>query len=99
MGEETETQMKTNLAKNPSASDKVRTKTGLSEFCLVLFLSHHSDDGGVSCVSSDCGAHGGFLTRHDEYLREPLVRCQGTHVSMRMARDLPLRFFKTALEE
>ena len=45
-----------------------------------------SDDGGVSWVSSGCGAHGSFLTRHDEDLREPLVRCQGTHVSMRMAR-------------
>ena len=44
MGEETETQMKTNLAKNPSASDKVRTKTRLSEFCLVLFLSHHEPE-------------------------------------------------------
>ena len=44
------------------------------------------DDGGVSWVSSGCCAHGGFLTRHDEDLREPLVRCQGTHVSMRMAR-------------
>ena len=44
------------------------------------------DDGGISWVSSGCGARGGFLTRHDEDLREPLVRRQGTHVSMRMAR-------------
>ena len=28
----------------------------------------------------------GFLTRYDGEFREPLVRCQGTHVSMRMAR-------------
>ena len=44
------------------------------------------DDGGVSWVSSGCCAHGGFLTRHDEDLREPLVRRQGSQVSMRMAR-------------
>ena len=44
------------------------------------------DDGGVSWVSSGCCAHGGFLTRHDEDLREPLVRRQASQVSMRMAR-------------
>ena len=44
------------------------------------------DDGGVSWVSSGCCAHGGFLTRHDEDLREPLVRRQGSQVSMRVAR-------------
>ena len=44
------------------------------------------DDGGVSWVSSGCCAHGSFLTRHDEDLREPLVRRQGSQVSMRMAR-------------
>ena len=32
------------------------------------------DDGGVSWVSSGCYARGGFLPRHDEDLREPLVR-------------------------
>ena len=32
-----------------------------------------SEDGGVSGVSSSCGARGGFLPRHDEDLREPLV--------------------------
>ena len=32
------------------------------------------EDGGVSGVSSSCGARGGFLPRHDEDLREPLVR-------------------------
>ena len=36
--------------------------------------------------SSSCGAHGGFLRRHDEDLREPLVRRQGSQVSMRVAR-------------
>ena len=44
------------------------------------------DDGGISWVSSGCGARGGFLTRHDEDLREPLVRRQGSQVSMRVAR-------------
>ena len=44
------------------------------------------DDGGISWVFSGCGAREGFLTRHDEDLREPLVRRQGPHVSMRMAR-------------
>ena len=43
-------------------------------------------DGGVSGVSSSCGARGGFLPRHDEDLREPLVRRQGSHVSIRAAR-------------
>ena len=33
--------------------------------------------GGVSGVSSSCGARGGSLPRHDEDLREPLVRRQG----------------------
>ena len=28
------------------------------------------EDGGVSGVSSGCCAHGGFLTRHDEDLRD-----------------------------
>ena len=44
------------------------------------------DDGGISGVSSSCSAHGGFLRRHDENLREPLVRRQGSQVSMRVAR-------------
>ena len=45
------------------------------------------DDRVLSWVSSGCGARGGFLTRHNEDLREPLVRRQGTHVSMCMARE------------
>ena len=32
-----------------------------------------------------CGARGGFLPKHDEDLREPLVRRQGSQVSMRVA--------------
>ena len=43
------------------------------------------EDGGVSGVSSSCGAHVGFLPRHDEDLREPLVRRQGSQVCMREA--------------
>ena len=35
---------------------------------------------------ASCGARGGFLPRHDEDLREPLVRRQGSQVSMRVAR-------------
>ena len=37
------------------------------------------EDGGVSGVSSSCGARGGFLPRHDEDLREPLVPWQESH--------------------
>ena len=44
------------------------------------------EDGGVSGVSSSRDAHGGLLTRHDEGLREPCVRCQGSRVSMRVVR-------------
>ena len=39
-----------------------------------------------SGVSSSCGARGGFLTRQDEDLREPLVRCQGSQVSVHVVR-------------
>ena len=34
-----------------------------------------------------------FLTRHDEDLREPLVRRQGSQVSMRMARGFKLKIY------
>ena len=44
------------------------------------------EDGGFSGVSSSCGTRGGFLTRQDEDLREPLVRCQGSQVSVHVAR-------------
>ena len=44
------------------------------------------EDGGVSGVSSSCGTRGGFLARHGEDLREPLVRRQGSQVSLRVAR-------------
>ena len=44
------------------------------------------EDGRASGVSSSCGARGVFLTRHDEDLREPLVRRQGSQVSMHVAR-------------
>ena len=45
-------------------------------------------DGGVSGASSSCGARGGFLPRHDEDLREPLVRRQRSQASMRVARQI-----------
>ena len=47
------------------------------------------EDGGVSGVSSSYGPHGGFLTRHDEALREPLVQRQGSQVSMGGAKWSP----------
>ena len=34
------------------------------------------EDGGVSGVSSSCGARGGFLPRHDEDLSHTLLGCQ-----------------------
>ena len=40
----------------------------------------------MSLASSLSILRGGFLPRHDEDLREPLVRCQGSQVSMRVAR-------------
>ena len=42
--------------------------------------------GGVSGVSSSCGARGRFLPRHDEDLREPPVWRQRSQISMCMAR-------------
>ena len=47
---------------------------------------HLTMTGGISCVSSSCGASVGFLMRYNEDLREPLVRRQGSQVSMRVAR-------------
>ena len=44
------------------------------------------DDRRVSCVSSSCRGSVGFLTRYDEDLREPLVQCQVSQVSMRVKR-------------
>ena len=46
------------------------------------------DDDGVSWVFPSCGASVGFLTRYDEDLREPLVRRQGSQVSMRVGSHL-----------
>ena len=42
--------------------------------------TEEGEDGGVSGVSSSCGARGGFLPRHDEDLREPLVRAYTSSV-------------------
>lgn len=44
MDEETETQMKTNLAKTLQLVTKLELKLGSLEFCLVLFLSHHEPE-------------------------------------------------------
>ena len=41
---------------------------------------------GVSWFFWSCGASVGFLTRYDRELREPLVWCQGSQVSIRVAR-------------
>ena len=35
-------------------------------------------------ISSSCGARGGFLPRHDEDLREPLVRRQGSFLNVEL---------------
>ena len=50
----------------------------------ILVVPREKTPTGVSGVSSSCGARGGFLPRHDEDLREPLVRRQGSQVSMRV---------------
>ena len=50
-----------------------------------LGLTVGTDTGGRSAGDSS-SVRGGFLPRHDEDLREPLVRRQGSQVSMRVAR-------------
>ena len=50
---------------------------------MVKSLPAHPGDAGDAVL---CGARGGFLPRHDEDLREPLMRRQGSQVSMRVAR-------------
>ena len=57
----------------------------VSRPCRKIRPSSH-DDRGVSCVSSSCHGSVGFLTRYDEDLREPLVQCQVSQVSMRVKR-------------
>ena len=44
----------------------------------------------VSWFFWSCGASVGFLTRYDQELREPLVWCQGSQVSIRVARGRTL---------
>ena len=68
-----------------SSSDWREDPGLLSRPCRKRRPSPH-DDGGVIGVSSSLGARGGFLTRHDEDLREPLVRRQGSQFSMCVAR-------------
>ena len=74
-----------------SKGEKERYKHLNAEFQRIArrdkkaFLSDQCtrEDGGVSGFSSSCGARGGFRTRHDEDLMEPLLRRQGSQVSMR----------------
>ena len=44
------------------------------------------DEGGISWVFSSCSANVGFLMRYYGELKEPLMWCLGTQVSMRIAR-------------
>ena len=46
------------------------------------------DHGGISWFFSSCGASVGFLARYDVELREPIVWCQGSQVSIRVARGI-----------
>ena len=49
-------------------------------------------DWGVSCFFSSCGASVGFLKRYDGELREPLIWCQGSQISMRVGSFVELMF-------
>ena len=71
---------------SPASSSVWREDPGLLSRPCRKRRPSAGEDGGVSGVSSSCGARGGFLPRHDEDLREPLVRRQGSQVSMRVAR-------------
>ena len=71
---------------NPSYSSVWREDSGLLSRPGRKRRPSAREDGGISGVSSSCGAHGGFLPRHDEDLREPLVRRQGSQVCMREVR-------------
>ena len=71
---------------NPSYSSVWREDSGLLSRPGRKRSPSAREDGGVSGVSSSCGACGGFLPRHDEDLREPLVRRQGSQVCMREVR-------------
>ena len=74
------------LQGSQASSSVWREDSGLlSRPCRKRRLSSR-DEGGISRVSSSCGARGGFLARHDEDLREPLMRRQGSQVSMCKAR-------------
>ena len=57
------------------------------------------EDGGVSGVSSSCGARGGFLPSHDEDLREPLVRRQGGGAGGRRAEGREAEGWRAVREE
>ena len=72
--------------RSPASSSVWREDPGLLSRPCRKRRPSAREDGGVSGVSSSCSARGGFLPRHDEDLREPLVWCQGSQVSMRVAR-------------
>ena len=71
------------------ASFQKRSEPSIPVITMVILFATRNcsarEDGGVSGVSSSCGARGGFLPRHDEDFKEPLVRPQGSQVSMRVA--------------
>ena len=71
---------------SPASSSVLREDPGLLSRPCTKRRPSAREVGGVSGVSSSCGARGGFLPRHEEDLREPLVRRQGSQVSMRVAR-------------
>ena len=63
---------------SPASSSILREDPGLLSRPCRKRRPSAREDWGVSGVSSSCGARGVFLPRHDEDLREPLVRRQGS---------------------
>ena len=74
------------LQGSPASSSVWREDTWLVSRPFRNIRPSSRDDRGVSCVSSSCRGSVGFLTRYDEELMEPLVQCQVSQVSMRVAR-------------
>ena len=67
---------------SPCQGDQQKCQCNEYAICSTWMFSRSVQSG----VSSSRGARGGFLPRHDEDLREPLVRRQGSQVSTRVAR-------------
>ena len=71
---------------------KIKPPVEFGERTRVWSPGHSGKEGphlvmtGASWVFSSGSASVGFLRRYDEDLREPLVQCQGSQVSMRVAR-------------